>query len=138
MAKIEWVHHRLERWADWVAHGRRAGGARTHPMWRDMPVDGMAQREALIPVNEEECWRTEEAIKALPAPLAETCAMYYLQDSGRTRQKLCISSATLSQRIDQAHHKLSEAWLTERVGPVAEQLPKAWGSFPPLTKQVHS
>lgn len=96
-------------------------------MWRDMPVDGVAMREAVVPANEEECWKTEEAIKALPAPLAETCAMYYLQDSGRTRNKLGISSATLSQRIDASHSKLAQAWTTERVGPVAEQLPQSWG-----------
>lgn len=108
MARIEWIHHRLERWSMWVARGRGASsaGSACHPMWRGARVDGEV-REPVVPINEQECWKTEAAIKALPSPLAETVAQYYLNDSARARKVLCISSSVLSQRLDRAHVELS-------------------------------
>lgn len=126
MAKIEWVHHRLERWSMWVARGRGAAGAvgRTHPMWAGTPVDGGMPTEAIVPVNDQECWVTEDAIKALPDPLSETIVSYYLQDAIRTRERMRISTSTLSQRIDQAHRLLVDAFKGK---PSAEDMkPRSW------------
>lgn len=108
MARIEWIHHRLERWSMWVARGRSAGGGggASHPMWRGIRVDGEV-REPVVPINEEECWKTEAAIKELPSPLDATVVQYYLNDSARARKVLAISASVLSQRIDRAHRELA-------------------------------
>lgn len=105
MAKIEWVHHRLERWALWMSRGGTNLGFKTPATFRDYVPDD-ASREAVVPVGEEEAWATHEAIKRLPEPLGETVARYYLHDSDRCRKHLAISASVLSQRIDQAHRQL--------------------------------
>lgn len=109
MARIEWVHHRLERWALWAAGGQGKG---CHPMWRSAE-SGTAgvRREALVPINSLEASADDEAIKRLRDPLRETVQMYYLHDSSYTQGKLRISRATLASRIDQAHAHLAADWL---------------------------
>jgi hypothetical protein len=128
MAKIEHVHHRLERWALWKTKGGSlAGGSSSMAMWANVQVDCAGRKEAAIPVDDSECGITDGCIKALPEPLAETVARYYLEDSDRTRRKLAISSATLSQRLDRAHKLLDEAFRVARpAGPVGQQLPTGW------------
>lgn len=134
MAKIEHVHHRLERWAIWMHRGGVGAGTRTHPMWAGIRVDCDDSLELPIPVNDEEATRTHAAIQALPSPLAETIAVYYLWDSGFVRRKLDISSSTLSQRIDQAHRLLEVAFRRppgEGAGAVQSWEARVAGSFTP-------
>lgn len=108
MAKIEWVHHRLERWALWVAGGH---GVPCHPMWRNAePGTEGPRREAVVPVNSLEASADDESIKRLRDPLRETVQLYYLHDSSHTQRKLGITQATLSARIDQAHRLLAAEW----------------------------
>jgi hypothetical protein len=112
MAKIDWVHHRLERWALWAAGGQGKG---CHPMWRSAePGTEGARREALVPVNSLEASADDEAIKRLRDPLKETVQMYYLHDSSYTQRKLCITRATLSARISTAHRLLAADWTTPK------------------------
>ena len=110
MAKIEHVHHRLERWAIWMHRGGVGAAGGTHPMWAACRVDCDEVREAPIPVNDEEATRTHACIQQLPSPLSETIAIYYLWDSAHVRARLGISTSTLSQRIDQAHKILEVAF----------------------------
>lgn len=128
MAKIEHVHHRLERWALWISKGRSLGGGSSScAMWLNVQVDCDEVRQPSIPLDEAECSRTEAHIKALPDPLGETVACYYLHDSDHTRKRLAISSSVLSQRIDRAHRMLDEAFGQEHApSPVAQQLPRGW------------
>lgn len=123
MAKIQWVHHRLERWALWVAGGQGGG---CHPMWRNAePGTDGPRREAVIPVNSLEASADDEAIKRLRDPLRETVQLYYMHDSSFTQRKLCITGATLSARIDQAHRALAAEWTTPK--PQASyDLRRAW------------
>jgi hypothetical protein len=128
MAKIEWVHHRLERWALWKSKGGSLSGASSScAMWQGVQVDRSDRHDAPIPIDEIECGRTDGAIKALPVPLSETLASYYLQDSERTRKRMGISSSLLSQRIDQAHRLLVELFGAEKK-PMAlhNQMPAGW------------
>lgn len=128
MAKIEWVHHRLERWALWKSKGGTLGGASSScAMWQNVQVDCPDRTDAPIPIDEIECGRTDQAILLLPEPLGLTTACYYLHDSGRTRAQLGISSSLLSQRIDQAHRLLVDLFNGERApGPLQGQLPSGW------------
>jgi hypothetical protein len=114
MARIEWVHHRLERWAKWRATGRSTGGAGCHPMWRQADSGDASQRESVVPINDLECACTEASIKRLSEVLAETLVSYYLQDAEQTRRRMRISSATLSQRITDAHRILAVEWTAPR------------------------
>ena len=127
--RIEWVHLRLDRWALWVARGKRGGGVGSglHPMWRDMPRDDQAAAQPTVPLSDDECWQTDQSIMALgridPA-LAETVACYYLRGSMAARDQMRISQATLSQRLDRAHRRFAGEWA--KVGPVEQSRPTAW------------
>lgn len=127
MARIEHIHLRLEVWALWKTNGGTIGSSSSLAMWGAARVDCSSFRSLMAgTINDEECQATDSAILALPAPLGETVAMYYLLDSGRTRDKLGISASTLSQRIDQAHRLLDGA-LRKAPGPDAA-LPQSWSS----------
>lgn len=125
MARIERIHHRLEIWAMWkVAGGTGAGMAGNMAMWEEDRVDGTLNYHGALmgTINEEECARTDEAIVKLPDPLAITVALYYLEDSGRTRKKLGISDSTLSQRLGDADRLLDDA-LRKPASDASAQLP---------------
>lgn len=128
MARIERIHHRLEIWAMWkVAGGTGAGMASNMAMWEEDRVDGELNYHGAIlgTINEEECARTDAAILKLPDPLGITVALYYIEDSGRTRKKLAISDSTLSQRLGEADRKLDEL-LRAPSKSMAGQLPTGW------------
>lgn len=125
MARIEHIHLRLEVWALWKTNGGTIGSASSLAMWGAARVDCNSFRTLMAgTINDEECQATDAAVLALPAPLGETVAMYYLLDSARTRDRLGISSSTLSQRIDQAH-RLLEVALRKAPGPDASK-PQSW------------
>lgn len=127
MAKIEWVHHRLERWALWMDKGGGMGGGYgACPMWVGARVDNEVRQEAMIPINDEECSKTHEAIQALPEPLNVTIATYYLYDSGHTQRKLGISASVLSQRIDQSHKLLSQVFIEAQVKTAKTHEDPSW------------
>ena len=124
MAKIEWIDLRLTRWATWRVTGRSStGGSSQHPMWRGGRQTGYP--EAVVPISEEECWKTDQAVRELPEELGLTLVHYYVGGSRRTRQVMAVSPATLSQRIDQAHRLLAQK-LSVAPGPDAALGPVAW------------
>lgn len=128
MAKIEWVDQRLDRWSIWRARGGHGSGGGMHPMFRQAVVDECMDPTASIPISDEECWQTDKAITALSETdkaLAETVAWYYLKGTQRCMVEMCISAATLSKRLDRAHHHFSRSWTVP--GPICSQLPKSWG-----------
>lgn len=108
MAKIEEVDLRLDRWAQWVARGK-GGGMGTLAMFNGEP-SVLSDPGPRIPLNEEECWQTEKAVLGLPDPLKETVMTYYLSGGFAAVDRLSISRAVLSQRIDRAHKLLRDAW----------------------------
>lgn len=110
MARIEWVQQRLDAWALWRIRGRigRGMGIKPHPMWRGYVAPMDRQPQAIVPVDDEQCWRTEHAVRALASPLLETVEGYYLHGSLAVRDRLGISRATLSLRLTDAHAQLAE------------------------------
>lgn len=134
MAKIEWVHHRLERWSIWRSKGGGMGsGYGACPMWAGAVVDNQVAGPAVIPVADAECSQTEDCIKGLPDELAMTIATYYLHDSQYTQRKLSISPAVLSQRIDRAHRLLAQKFTELSVVTRKDAPDPSWyrGSFTP-------
>lgn len=127
MARIEHIHLRLEVWALWKVNGGTIGGSSSLAMWQSERVDCRSFRSLMSgTINDEECEATDRAILALPEPLGETVALYYLHDSCHTQRKLTISPSTLSQRIDRAH-KLLDELLRKKPGPEAGRL-QSWAA----------
>ena len=102
------------------------GGYGACPMWVGARVDNEIRQEAMIPVNDEECSKTHEAIQALPDPMNMTIAMYYLHDSSFTQRKLHISASVLSQRIDQSHRLLSQVFTELQVKTAKTHEAPSW------------
>lgn len=126
MARIEWVEERLERWAEWSL--RKGAPSGTLPMFKG-GADFVSRTLAGLHLDETECWKTAKDIAALPDPLGQTVTVYYQSGSMAAQDRLTISRAVLSQRLDRAHRALASVWLVS--GNTDDQLP---GSFTPLTK----
>lgn len=96
-------------------------------MFRQAVVDECLDPTASIPINDEECWQTDTAIKALaktdPA-VAETVALYYLKGTQACQLGMRISKSVMSQRLERAHRQLALMW--SKAGPVSEQLPTSF------------
>lgn len=126
MARIEHIHHRLERWAMWMAKGGGMGsGYGYHPMWAGMRVDG-GDAVALVPINDEECSQTHDAINSLPDPIGQTVALYYLVDAHLTQKRLGISASVMCQRIDRGHRLLDQAFIEAKTKKITEHALPSW------------
>jgi DNA-directed RNA polymerase specialized sigma24 family protein len=121
MAKIEYVERRLELWALWVARGRSLQGGML-AMFDGEPGDGAPH--ANIPLDEEECWLTDSAIKLLPDPLAETVAVNYLSGGEAAKRRMGIRASALSQRLERAHKLLYAQWAPKTLS--ANSLPRGF------------
>jgi hypothetical protein len=111
MARLEWVHQRLERWAEWVARGKACSRGML-PMFRGQPSEVVRPLQG-VTLDEAECWRTEKAIMALPAWLPETVMTYYLSGSAAAQERQGITRFALAQRMTRAHKLLADAFLAE-------------------------
>lgn len=125
MARIQHIHHKLEIWSLWKTSGGAIGGSSSLAMWQEAQVDCDGYRGQLLStVDEAECEKIDRAIRGLPNPLGLTVAMYYLEDSGRTRKKLGLSESVLSQRLGAAD-KLLEVALRKPASVDVSAMP-AW------------
>lgn len=118
MAKIQGVELRLTAWADWVATGGR-GSSGMLSMFNGERGDGEIRYN--IPFNEEECWKTDASIKLLDHDSQDLIGLHYLVSPNVAKQRLCISAAVLSQRLDKIHRQLWQMWEPKTVS--ANSLP---------------
>jgi hypothetical protein len=118
VAKIQGVELRLTAWADWVATGGR-GSSGMLSMFNGEPGDGDVAYN--IPFNEEECWRTDASIKQLDEAGQLLIGLHYLVSPNVAKQRLCISTTVLSQRLDKIHRQLWLMWEPKTVS--ANSLP---------------
>lgn len=107
MARIEFVEHRLLMWGEWVARGGGPMGG-TLAMFNGEPSYWATAYN--IPLNDEECWKTDAAVKRLPDPLRTTVRYTYVGNSEWAKKQLSISASVLSQRLDRAHRLLWAEW----------------------------
>ena len=121
MAKIQYVEQRLLLWAEWVERGGGSPGGML-AMFSGEPGDGSTNYN--IPLNDEECWSTDKAVKGLPEPLSDTVKWHYLYGSNTARLRLVITSAVLSQRLDRAHKLLYAQWQPATISE--KSLPTGW------------
>ncbi|QHI99349.1 hypothetical protein GT347_16010 [Xylophilus rhododendri] len=133
MARIEWMHNRLQNWALWAARERGGGlGFSTQSvLLRD--VTGSEARESWVPVDEVEAGITDRAVSSLAEPhpeLHETLVHFYIHQLsaiGIVAAGSAASVSTVHSRLANADRKLA-AWLaarTERQTAAAAPLPKA-------------
>lgn len=118
MARIEWVKHRLNNWAEWKA--REAGGglgfASQSSFLKEAAQDGY--REALVPVDAVDASVTDlgvESLRGAKVHLYETLRAMYVQGLGvkESARRLCKAESTIKAHLEQADHALSQ-WFSER------------------------
>lgn len=109
MARIDWVHQRLKRWAATrlgVVHGP-LGMAQVK---YGPPMPRAKGNVAPISEAQEEAAATDDAISRLPSELRYTVTVYYKRRGGEADclRVLCCPKATMYARIDRAHRLLAE------------------------------
>lgn len=107
MSRVDWVHDRLVRWADWSARGGLVRG-----LWYARctfgaePSGGGQMVDAAI---DQEAMTTQSAVaKLAPAELrAAVHAFYCGRGTVKQRAKdLGVSEATLKRKVEHAHVRL--------------------------------
>lgn len=117
MAKIEWVHQRLELWAEWIIRGRVSNdglGFGSNPLAHEYEAPTNREPRAVIPLNGDECWATDQAIAKLEERQQRLVAEYYLNGSAAAADRLGLSRSSLSQWLSSAHLKLADLMHQER------------------------
>lgn len=118
MPRIEDMKRRLENWARW--HERGASGGLGYPRQSAFvgigPVDGTV--EAVIPCDEIEAAKTDEAIKSLQftkPQLHRTATLIYLKGMSlkHAADALARKPSTVSANLEQLDQALQQ-WFTDR------------------------
>lgn len=119
MARVKWVHERLERWAAWRESDERKsrGYPSKCPMFREVKQDGY--RELLVPLTNEEESATDAAVQSMRAGYPElhaTVMLYYVngrKTAAERAQILCCSEAAVRARLERIDAYLIQ-WLSDR------------------------
>lgn len=117
MARIDWVHARLENWAIWVERTRSGGlGYATQSSFLTDPAD--RQLEARLPIDEVEASITDEGVCALLAShshLHRTIELMYLVGSGikESARAMSCAESTVHARLGQGDQVLA-TWFADR------------------------
>lgn len=134
MARIEDMKRRLENWARW--HEQGASGGLGYPRQsafvRMAPVDGTAA-DAVIPCDEIEAAKTEEAIKGLQFTkphLHRTATLIYLKGLSikYAAVELGRAQSTVKANLEQLDHVLQQ-WYTDRAERLQAAADRVKGSF---------
>lgn len=112
MAQIEWVHARLQAWAEGVTVGNGAGYAIVnvlHPSWSP-PVKGSRPEVKISPGRGAEIERTHQAVRTLGLRLRNTVVLVYCRrlSAAEAAVRLDCSEGAVHQRIARAHQELAE------------------------------
>lgn len=78
-------------------------------MWRSTPRDATAGYESRVPLGEDECWRTDAAVRALDPVLAELVVAYYMHGGLYTMDRLRLSRSGMYAKLDTAYRLLAQA-----------------------------
>ena len=119
MARIEWVKHRLENWANWKERESRGGlGFASQSSFLREASSSDRYRESVIPVDEIDASLTNTAVESLKpgrSHLYETLQFIYIKGLGikETARRMARAESTIKANLDQADHALSQ-WFGER------------------------
>lgn len=116
------IQVRLDRWALWRTSGSGGSGG----SWLAYLVDLAAGRRvhddgqsyaAVVPCDEIECSRTDEAVKALPLDLRQAVSAWHCATSGTLEEvarRLGVVRGTLHRRLCQADLRIAEFLVDRR------------------------
>jgi hypothetical protein len=123
MARVNWIHERLVRWASWAGEG---GGGHSEGVggydaaWTLRSVSQSASSDlwsSRVPFDALEAAETERAVTALPPELAGVVRLVYLKMAEHTMadraRRLGMSDQTLRARLEQADARLV-AWFGQK------------------------
>ncbi len=133
MPRIEDMKRRLENWARWREQGASGGLGypRQSAFVRMAPVDGSA--DAVIPCDEIEAAKTDEAIQTLQFTkphLHRTATLIYLKGLSIKYAAIELGRAqsTVKANLEQLDHALQQ-WYTDRAERLQAAAGRAQGSF---------
>lgn len=118
MARIEWVRHRLERWAAWCS--QQDAGALGYPKQSAFArLGGKGSRaEAVVPISSIEASETNDAVDSLKmtqSHLYLVLTLTYAQGLPRhlVAKRMGKAESTVRRNLEDADHAVSR-WLGER------------------------
>lgn len=119
MARIKWVHERLERWVAWRVSEERGnlGWPRQSPFMREAKQDGY--RDVHVPFIGEEEAATNQAVESLRSGYPElyaTVMLYYVDGRKTLREQALIlrcSESGIRARLERVDSYLVH-WLSDR------------------------
>lgn len=118
MARIEWVRHRLERWAVWCS--QQDAGALGFPKQSAFArLGGKGSRaEAVVPISSIEAAETNDAVESLKgrqSHLYLVLTLIYAQGLPRhtAAKRMGRAESTVKRNLEDADHAIAR-WLGER------------------------
>ncbi|MDO9235988.1 MAG: hypothetical protein Q7U28_08150 [Aquabacterium sp.] len=124
MARIDWVKHRLDNWAEWKDRESRGGlGFATQSVLLSEVVD--RYREVQLPVDEVDAELTNQAVESLRGSrpqLYQTLQLIYIEGIGIKMTARCMARAesTIKASLDQADAALAN-WFSDRAKAADER-----------------
>jgi len=114
MARIQWVHERLLRWAQGITVGDGNGFpamSMIHPQWQP-PTPGQTPTMKVGPASDTR--RTHDAVGQLPPALVATVMAHYVlrlsDKDAAAHPDVDCQPATVPKRIETAHRLLARMW----------------------------
>lgn len=117
------MDRRLQNWARYLwmmqSGGRVAGGGELQE--RVDNGDGW-DAPAIVPTDDNEAEETHAGVMTLPSELRAAVECWYLGAGGVVQKcrRLCVSEATLRERIGLAHRRLGQ-WLSDKTALARQQ-----------------
>lgn len=118
MARVKWVHERLERWVAWRVSEERGnlGWPKQSPFMREAQQDGY--RDVHVPLIGEEESITNQAVESMRSGHGElhaTLLLYYVDGRRTMAEKaliLCCSEAAIRARLERIDAYMVQ-WLSD-------------------------
>lgn len=118
MARVKWVHERLERWVAWRVSEERGnlGWPKQSPFMREAKQDGY--RDVHVPLIGEEESITNQAVESMRSghgDLYATVQIYYVDGRKTMAEKaliLCCSEAAIRARLERIDAYMVQ-WLSD-------------------------
>lgn len=115
MARIEYIEHRLLNWARWLeSEGSGKLGYAAIALGR-LEATGDRYREAVIPTDDDDARKTDQAVAALGQPYTRTLQVVYVTGRNQAHQEYSLgcSASTIKSRVWEAHRRLAH-WFTDQ------------------------
>jgi hypothetical protein len=118
MARVKWVHERLDRWVAWRVSDQRGGRGypKKCPMFREVKQNGYQER--LVPLIEEEESNTNDAVESMRCGHVElygTVMIHYVDTPRTLREQALVlrcSESAIRARLERIDAYIVQ-WLSD-------------------------